>query len=241
MRRFAALVKGDFINIVRDPMLRLFIFMPLFIPLLFRILVQNGSRLLREYTGFELSPYYLLIVSIVILMAPLILGTAIGFVLLDERDENILSFIAVTPLGKRGQLAYKLSIAVLISFICTYLSLFLTGLVEILPVHLLPVALMAALEAPFITLFITAFASNKVEGLVMSKATGLLMTGPLLAYFVPEPWSHLALIFPTTWVARAFQAGYESLGPFLLYNGGGFLVHILVLFLFLRIYERRVG
>lgn len=239
LKRPLALFRADFTSIIRDPMLRLFFIMPLFIPLIFRIVVTIGSRLLMERLGFDLSPYYPLIQSIVILMAPFIMGTAIGFVLLEERDENVLSFIAVTPLGKRGQLFYKILLSVLLSFICTYLSLFISGLMEPRPFKLLLVALMAALEAPLIALFMTAFAANKVEGLVMAKATGILMLGPLLAYFIPQPWNKLALLFPTTWVAKAFQAGYGPLPPFLFYGACGLLVHLIVVLLFLKIYESR--
>lgn len=241
LKRPVTLVKGDLTSILRDPMLRLLFIMPLFIPLLFRIIIGIGGRLLMERFGFDLSPYYPLIQSVVILMAPFIMGTAIGFVLLEERDENILSFIAVTPLGKRGQLFYKILFSIVLSFICTYLSLFITGIMEPRPLKLLLVALMAALEAPLVALFMTAFAGNKVEGLVMAKATGILITGPLLAHFVPQPWGNLALLLPTTWVAKVFQAGYQTLPLFLLYGGGGLLVHLLFILLFLKIYERRVG
>jgi len=58
-------------------------------------------------------------------------------------------------------------------------------------IHLLPVLLIAALEAPIMTLFLGAFANNKVEGITLSKAMGIMFVAPVVVYFLESNWQYL--------------------------------------------------
>src|SRR5690554_6030134 len=128
MKRVLALAGGDFKNIVRDPVLFIITLIPVFFVLLVRFGLPAARVLLLPY--FDLSEHYAFIMSFLIFMTPAMYGTVLGFVLLDERDENILTVISVTPLMKPGYIAYRLLSPAVISFIFSYSVIILSGLVK---------------------------------------------------------------------------------------------------------------
>ncbi len=84
------------------------------------------------------------------------------------------------------------------------------------------------------------FAGNKVEGLALMKAFGILMLGPLAAYFVNSDWQLLLGILPSYWPARAFWAALagETAWPFF---AAGLFYHLLLVFLLTRRFQARMG
>ncbi len=239
MKKIAALTGGDFKNIVRDPLYLMVMAIPLFMSAAVRFAAPMAQRLLIKY--FDLSEHYLFIMSFFILWAPLMFGWIIGFILLDERDEDILSFISVTPLSKAGYLRYRILSPVLISFFLSLAVLFLVGLAELKFIKLVPVALLASLEAPLMALFLAAFAGNKVEGLALAKTASIAMLAPFAGYFLSSKWQLLAGIFPPYWVSKAFLAAYGSGPAYWLYLTGGFIIHALLIYLLLRKFKNRMG
>jgi fluoroquinolone transport system permease protein len=64
--------------------------------------------------------------------------------------------------------------------------------------------------APIFALTLATFASNKVVELTLMKGLGILMLGPLAAYFVNPAWQPLFGILPTYWSARTLWAAGEG-------------------------------
>lgn len=58
--------------------------------------------------------------------------------------------------------------------------------------------LLASIEAPIMTLFLSAYADNRVEGLALSKLMGFFLAAPVIAYFVEARWQYLIGIFLLT-------------------------------------------
>lgn len=236
MKKIFALASGDFRNITRETILVIVTFVPVFVGLLARFGLPVVRELLLGF--FDLSEHYLFIMSFLILMAPMMYGTVIGFILLDERDEDILTFISVTPLAKSGYLAYRLVSPVIVSFVFSFAVLIIAGLVRLDYLRLVPVALMAAMEAPMITLFLGAFAANKVEGLAVAKGLGLMDFAPFVGYFVKSEWQLAAGVLPTYWVAKAFMEIYVQCGGYLFYTLFGLGVHSLYIYILVRRFTR---
>lgn len=63
--------------------------LPLFIIAIAKLLLAFGVPLLYQYTGFELAPYYGYVLALTLLMAPFMLGTVCGFLMIDDRDARI--------------------------------------------------------------------------------------------------------------------------------------------------------
>jgi fluoroquinolone transport system permease protein len=159
--------------------------------------------------------------------------------ILDDRDERILSYLAVTPLSKTGYLFYRLLSPVILSFFCALVGLWIIHLVPLNLGRMIPVFMLSALEAPMMGLFLGTFAANKVEGMALSKGLGVLFFAPIVGYFVKSPWQMIAGIFPPYWVSKAFIAVYEPDGLYWLYIAVGLVVHLLVIYLLLVRFQKK--
>jgi len=238
MRKVLGLVRADLRNIVRDPLLIMGVVLPLAVALLFRFLVPAVAGWVQAYV--DLAQYYPFIASFLVIMAPFMLGWVVGFLLLDERDEQILTAIAVTPLGKSGFLVYRLTIPVLASFVAAYAVVLLSGL---MPLHVLsfaPIALFAALEAPLFALAIVAIAGNKVEGMAVAKGLGMVMWAPLAILFVDGPWQWAFGVVPPYWVSKATLASLDLGGSYGGAVGAGLAVHVALLAVMAIRFDRRI-
>ncbi|KYC68505.1 Fluoroquinolones export permease protein [Bacillus licheniformis] len=157
-------------------------------PFLLIIVTAAGVPLSAELTKFNITPYRHLIMSLAMLFIPLILGVMSGFILLDEREENMIQYFAVTPLSKRGYVMIRLILPMAMT-LCYSILLFASGgLMAPGAVNLLFVLIMVTLEAPIYTLLLAAYVANKVEGLALMKGFSLLTLMPAAVYFIPVPW-----------------------------------------------------
>jgi fluoroquinolone transport system permease protein len=167
------------------------------------------------------------------------LGTVFGFLLIEEKDENTLVALQVTPLPMRGFLLYRMGIAFVLSFVVVLISLPLTGLVS-LSWPLVLVTLATAPIAPLIAILYATFAENKVQGFGFLKAIGTLNIIPIAAYFVALPWQYLiGVVYPFYWPVKAF---WEMDRPiYLVYVAISFLVHLGLIAVMLRRFQQVVN
>ncbi|MDM5187025.1 hypothetical protein QUF99_06615 [Bacillus sp. DX4.1] len=233
MRKLVALSLGDLKNITRDAMLIVAIFAPIALALFVKFTFPFITQTAYEMFSLNLIEHYEFIMSFLILLSPFMVGVMAGLMLLDEQDENILAYIAVTPLSKLKYLMYRLLSPIVISFILTLFILLFTGIVQF-KYQLLPIALMVALEAPIMALFLSNFANNKVEGLAITKGAGVILFAPLVGYFITEKWNLIAGVFPTYWISKIFVASYDSTHNYIIYMIIGFIVHGLYIFFLLN-------
>lgn len=231
---------NDARQIWKDPMLMASLLGPLVVIGFTRFVFPSLSVWLERQFDFSLFNYSAFAVTFLLLTIPLLPGTMAGLLMLDERDENMISYYAATPLTRQGYLLYRLFLPSLLSLLMTALFFLLSGLTE---AHLenMYTLLLLALEAPCLALFLAAFANNKVEGLALSKISGLLFAGPVVAAFVPVPWQYLGMWIPTFWPAKCYLLVLSSepvtaLGAF----GGGLAFHLLLLIGLTRTFIKRI-
>ena len=141
--------------------------------------------------------------SFVVELMPILAGMVVGFLLLDQKDDGTLAALRVTPLTLGGYLAYRIAMPMLVSVPMTLAVFPIAGLVRVGVGPLLLMALGAAPLAPLFALVLATFAGNKVEGFALTKASGVVLFPPVLAYFVPEPWQWAFGIIPTYWPVKA--------------------------------------
>ena len=77
----------------------------------------------------------------------------LGFLLLDQRDDQTLTALQVTPLSLNGYLAYRISLPMLISLVTTLLMVPLAGLGQVNIAAHLAAALCAAPGADVCTVY----------------------------------------------------------------------------------------
>ena len=206
--RAAQAIKGlapiDVKSVARDSMLRWLLALPLLIAIGMRWGVPAVAARLDEQFGFVLQPYYALIASFMAMIAPMLVGVVIGFLLLDQRDDGTLAALRVTPVSLNGFLVYRIAAPLVVSVVLTMVIVPITGLVEIQLLALLVVAVAAAPVGPLFALFLASFANNKVQGFALMKAAGILNWPPVIAYFLPIGWQWAMGIVPTYWPAKLF-------------------------------------
>lgn len=241
MQVLRALGPIDAKSISRDPLLRWLVFYPLLLTGLIRWGVPLLAVRLMVQFQFDLVPYYPLLLSFILLITPMLAGMVIGFLLLDQRDDQTLTALQVTPLTLNGYLVYRLSLPTLLSLVITLLILPLTGLVEIRWESLLMAALSAAPLAPFYALVLAAFAANKVQGFALTKALGILLLPPLMAYFVSPPWQWVFGLVPLYWPVKLFWLLHADEPSCLFYLAVGLLYQFLLLIILLRRFTKVVG
>jgi len=203
MSALTTLSRGDVINIRRDSLMQFLLVYPLLLGLLMRWLIPWVTAGLVD--TFDLTPYYLFIASFFgLIIMPDLAGSLIGLLLLDERDENTLTALLVTPMPITTYVLYRAIAPTLISLVGILVLVPLIG-IEVPPMGaLVVVALSASLGAPIFTLLLASLAKNKVEGVAVMKGMGVLLLAPMIAWFVPEPWQWLLGVFPTFWSAKAY-------------------------------------
>ncbi|NQT64146.1 MAG: hypothetical protein HQ556_14400 [Candidatus Marinimicrobia bacterium] len=232
------LALGDLKLIVRDSTLVMAVFGPLAITILLFFLPVIESLIQTKFS-FDPSPYRLFIVSFLSLIPGMLFAMIYGFIILDERDEDVIDFISITPLRKEGYLTYKLIMPMLLSAGFFLFIIYATALVQLNPIHAMGIAIMVAIEAAIGTLFLVAFSENKVEDLAFSKLLGIMYLAIPLVFFWNSSWHWLSAFLPPFWIAKAFVHSQTSSiwiwGDFFL----GTAVHLFVLQYFLRVFLRR--
>jgi fluoroquinolone transport system permease protein len=203
MSALTALGKGDFKNIRRDSMMMFLLAYPVVLGVLLRWLIPFVAEGLAGF--FDLKPYYLLLTSFFgLLIIPQLTGYLAGFLLLDERDQNTLTALMVTPLPVQTYALYRAVAPMLITILGIQVVVPFIGVAVLPPEKLLPLALVASLLSPVFALILSSLARNKVQGIAVMKGLGIFMMAPLAAWFVPQPWQWLLGIFPTFWPVKAY-------------------------------------
>lgn len=199
-----ALGPVDARSVARDPMLRwLLVLVPLF-ALAVRFAVPGVTAWLAAELRFDLVPYYALITSFMGMVAGGLVGTVVGFLLLDQRDDETLPALLVTPMSLGDYLAYRLTAPTLLAVPLAVLAYEIAALVPISAAQVVACALTAAPFAVLYAVFIGSMAANKVQGLALVKGVGILQVPALIAWFVPWPWHELAGIVPHYWPLKVF-------------------------------------
>src|SRR5918994_2935225 len=135
-------------NVARDSMLRwIAVFTPAF-GLLFRFAIPPIADTLNRQFAFDLVVYYPLLMSFLPLVAAGLTGTVVGFLLLDQRDDQTLTALLVTPLSLGDYLRYRLSGLMLLSAMFGALMVPLAGLRETTAMQVVVRAITAAPLAP---------------------------------------------------------------------------------------------
>lgn len=238
MSRKFELIKSDFKIISRDPMLIMCLFAPVLLILVAVLLLPILSNLSKEYLSFSIDAYLPIIKLFLFPLTPMLFGLIYGFILLDERDSGIISYLEITPLGKSGYLLIRILIPVILSLITGFLYLYITGFTSQLSVlKLILLSIIVSTQAPLMLLFLGAFASNKVEGIAISKGFGIIMLPMLIDYFLKGNWRIFLSISPLWWVERAV---FNPTNQWLFICGAALSHFILIVLLFKR-FQKKFG
>lgn len=241
MTALRAFGRNDLKSIKRDSLLIYMLIIPPLMVLLVRLILPWLTNRVAQSFAFDLVPYYPMLLSFFfVLQLPLLFGLLVGLLILDERDDDTLTALRVTPISMTGYAIYRGGAATLLSTLYIVIALPSTDLMPLtlLPA-LIPIAILSGVLAPLFGLILATFAANKVEGLALMKALGIFLLGPLAAYFIDSNWQLLMGILPTYWPAKAFWVASEG-GNFWPYVVVGTIYSLLLVALLLRRFKAKV-
>jgi fluoroquinolone transport system permease protein len=192
-----------------------------------------------EY-GVDIVPYYPLILSFFLLLeVPMLFGLVYGLLILDEKDDRALVALQVTPVSLDSYIFYRFIVTFLMSVVYIILTIMASGLLsgsQLL--RLAPAVLLSGLQAVLILEILISLANNKVEGLAIMKGTGIMLIGPLVAFFLESNWEILLGVLPTYWPAKAFWLVWEGESS-ILYILIGLVYTLILITLLYRRFRRK--
>ncbi|CAN5839749.1 hypothetical protein BH23GEM9_BH23GEM9_03410 [soil metagenome] len=240
MSRAALLMRTDARRLLRDPMFALLSALPLAVAVVLR--VAGAENIARLPFPLEASAIATITTAGLLLLTPMMFGFVIGLMLLDERDDGVLTAVAMTPVGKTGFLARRMTTPVLWSGVASVVVLLVAGMARIPPDRLAVLALLAALQAPLLALFLGAFAPDKVRGMALGKVGTALVGIGALGVLAPMPWQWLAAVSPHYWMVRIAVADDTAVtAAYGAQVAAALAVHLLALWLLARAFRARVG
>ncbi|EMI11471.1 hypothetical protein [Anoxybacillus gonensis] len=221
---------------VRDPVL----FISVVLPIGFMFTVAKGVPLFEKITAFSIYPHLPYLLSIFLLMTPITLGMMLGMFMLEERDEMLVMYLAVTPLGRGRYVVFRIGLPLLITMMLLILLVLVFPVPSLHRWKVFLFLLTSALEIPLMALTMLSFASNRLEGLAVAKMLNFMLLPSIVLYFFPTNWNGLALIFPTYWISQGVLALAENHNTFWGYWLGGTSYHVLLIWGLFRKFFRSI-
>jgi fluoroquinolone transport system permease protein len=192
------------------------------------ILTPKFTVMLSERYGFDLVPYYpLVLTGFLLLTSVIIAGGLAAFLVLDEVDAGTLTALRVTPVPLAAFFAYRAATVMVVTTVYVIATMSFSGILEpgLVP-SLIPIGLLAGMSAVVTLLLIIALASNKIQGLAAVRALGMLIAGlPCLPWFIDSSWNLAFGVLPPYWAAKAFWVASEH-GTWWPYLLGGVIYNV---------------
>lgn len=234
MKQFIHLVKIDLKKVFRDKTMLVF----LFTPIMLILAVKFGlPPLLKSFP--ELKDYVTYIMMFAAAQTAIMFGFITAFVMLDEKDENVITVIRVLPLNTFSFLFMRLSFAAAMSFLGA-LGMFLFADLHFTNyTNAILLSLQYALTAPFIVLVVVTFAKNKIEGMAVFKMVDLFLVLPVLSFLLTGWVKFLFGIVPIFWTFQSYQQSTEQ-QPFGFYYLIGLLIYCIFLFFLMNLFRKKV-
>lgn len=225
MVHISKLLINDIRNIIRD---RLLVYTAFLIPLMLIILTRLVIPWLSENI-IPLNNYYSLLFMLIVIMIPMMFGFVTGFLIMDERDENLLTVLRVMPISRNTYLIYRMGFMSVLSFVYILLFPALTGLININILDYLPIAVLLALFAPVMGLVANIVANNKVQAFAVFKMLGGVFFLPLLAFLINNDFKYILGIIPNFWTFMVLDKLLSTGTQDFIFLGIGFVAHIVLL------------
>lgn len=229
-RALTAFGRNDIRGTFRDPLLVMVVLAPVIWTSLVAILTPRVTDMLVQRYDFDLKPYYPLVLTAFLLLTSVIIAGALGaFLVLDELDAGTMAALRVTPVPMSTFFAYRAGTVMVVTTVYVICTLAFSGILEPgLIGALIPIGLVAGLSAVVTLLLIIAMAGNKIQGIAMVRALGMLIAGlPCLPWFIDSSWNLAFGVLPPYWAAKAFWVA-SAHGTWWPYLAGGVAYNLVI-------------
>ncbi len=229
-KALAAFGRNDLRGTYRDPLLVMIVAAPVTWTVGVRFLTPLFTEMLAERYDFDLVPYYPLVLAAFLLLTSIIIAGALAaFLVLEEVDAGTMSALRVTPVPLSTFFAYRAGTVMVVTTVYVVATMSFSGILEpgLVPV-LIPIGLLSGLSAVVCLLLIVVIANNKIQGIAMVRALGMVMAGlPALPWFIDSGWNLAFGVLPPYWAAKTFfvASDHGTWWPYLL---GGVVYNLAV-------------
>ena len=233
---------NDLRNIIRD---RMFVFLffayPVMLILISRIIVHVIAP--RIENMFPLAANYSVLFMFFTIAIPMIFSFLVAFLILDERDEHLLTVLRVMPISRNSYLIYRMFFMSIFAFIVLLIFPQLSGLVDGTQFSYsayIPVAILFAIFTPFLALLVSSFASNKVQAFAIFKIGGTVFILPIFAFLLNL--GDLKYIFapiPNFWSLMSLDSVLQNGTLDIVHLGIGFVFHIVLIAALFYIFNKK--
>ena len=235
-RRLATLLFADAMNVSRDPMLAFATVLSV-LPSIGLWFASDAIDQAGLAAGIpSLSRYF---VPLALVLPAILIGWVSGFLLIEDRDDGPLLALDVTPVGKLGFLAYRLTVSAVLTAAITAVALQLLLPWAAIWLKLLLIVTIPA-DTALAAIVLLALARNKVEGLALTKLTNLAAIMPLAA-IIPSPLRFAAGVIPTYWLGELLGLPGEAAAPAWLAAVLLIATHIFTGVIVVGLFRRRTG
>jgi fluoroquinolone transport system permease protein len=224
MKKYWHLFKYEFKTILRDPLNLFMLIYPLFMLgfvgwLIPAILLRSGIDSQSPEYALSLLLLFLLILAI----GGFISGVILGFSLLENKDEQTIKAIAVSPITVSGYTLFKTIYSFWFGVVGNFIMLFgmkylfgdtfsfafgdlSFGLAAIRDFDIIMFSLVSSLITPTAGALMAAIAKNKIEGFALMKSGGIVFMIPILIMLNAfGDWKQFILgIAPNFWAVKGF-------------------------------------
>jgi hypothetical protein len=237
MRQLIALIHGDLRSIFRDRTLVFFLMGPVFMVLFIRYFIPYLTGKFPV-----MAEYHHMIMMFGAIQTSIMFGFIVSFITLDEKDQNVLQVIRVLPISTLYFILYRLAFATVFSVLGAFLMINFAGIAYPGLTASILLSLQYGLAAPLITLIISTFAQNKVEGMAYFKGVDLVLLLPMLAFVLGGMFRYIFMPVPVYWTYRLYDAVLQGQSPWLLFFTGllvyGSAISILFVLFRKRVFDR---
>lgn len=235
MNAHIAIFRNDIKLIFRDKSMLAIFIIPVIMILIFRI----GVPFLEDFVP-QVKEFYWLIIAAFTSVTAATPAYLFGFVILDERDENIHFLQQILPISKHYILKSRVVFMILLAFVFSCILLTFNSLIHFSFFTILSLSVLFSLIPPILTFCIVAFSKNKIEAATFYKGLSMILVLPFAAFFISPEWKYVFGIVPFFWTYNAFhinEFGLKYLSNF----GVGIGVHMLYIWIFFKIYLNRIN
>ncbi|KAF5048738.1 hypothetical protein DSECCO2_446950 [anaerobic digester metagenome] len=191
-------------QIARDAMLFLSCLAPVLYGLFMKFGIPAAEKFLTGYYSREevLVPYFLIFDLFLVVLTPMMFSFASSMVILGEIDDGITKSMSVTPLGRGGYLISRLILPLTLSFVVSIIVMNVFSLDIISFEMIILLSFLSSVLGFITTMMVVSLSANKVEGMAITKMSGISMIGIILPFFVLTRIQYLAIMLPSFWMAK---------------------------------------
>ena len=171
----STLLKNDIKYMKKDPMMIMTLFLPFILIIVYQGFVNGLPIIFEEIVKSYISFYEKPLQYVMITMGSSMPGVVMSLRILDDKDEHMLAFYAISPLRLSGYFLYRSIGSSIVSFLAAIIACL--GIMGSVPIVF--VGYVTALGV-LLTLTIGILAKNKLQGMVCMKLTGIVVILPCI-------------------------------------------------------------